>query len=280
MHKLLLFLFVLLAWAVDAQAQPTRGELELLPSDSVTAHEMPVAGRSLAYSATAGTLPLFDPDGRRIAAVFYTAYVTPPDPAHPRPVTFAFNGGPGAASAYLHLGLVGPRRLRFGADGRDGTAPVLEDNPQTWLAFTDLVIIDPIGTGWSRTEKPDDGEHFWGVREDAEVMAKIVALWLARNARSASPKFLLGESYGGLRAAKVASALLQEQGVGIAGIIMISPLLDGGLTFNTGHSALAAALRFPSLAGTDRRRAGDGGPHAGLSGCDFVATRRPDRQRL
>src|SRR6202034_576177 len=101
-------------------------------------------------------------------------------------------------------GMVGPRIAQFGADGHDGANVHLVDNPDTWLAFTDLVLIDPVGTGWSRAAKPDGGSVFWGVRGDAESMAKVVALYLARNSRESSPKFLLGESYGGFRAAKVA----------------------------------------------------------------------------
>jgi carboxypeptidase C (cathepsin A) len=243
----------LLAGALPAAAQPRNGVLDLLPSDSVTTHTLHRPGPPLAYTATAGTLPLFDQEGRRSAAIFYTAYIVPHDGSN-RPVTFVFNGGPGAASAYLHLGMVGPRRLQFGIDGRDGTAPTLQDNPQTWLDFTDLVIIDPLGTGWSRTEKPDDAEHFWGVRQDAEVMAKTISLWLARNARSGSPKFLLGESYGGLRAAKVGSVLLSQQGVAITGIVMVSPLMDGALTFPAQNSALSASLKLPSLAAAEMER--------------------------
>jgi carboxypeptidase C (cathepsin A) len=259
----------LLAGAVPATAQPRGGVLELLPGDSTTTHVLQRPGHPLAYTATAGTLPLFDQDGRRSAAVFYTDYVVHQDGTD-RPVTFVFNGGPGAASAYLHLGLVGPRRLQFGADGRDGTAPALQDNPQTWLDFTDLVIIDPIGTGWSRTEKPDDAEHFWGVRQDAEVMAKTIALWLARNGRSGSAKFLLGESYGGLRAAKVGSVLLSQQGVAIAGIVMVSPLLDGALTFPAQNSALSASLKLPSLAAAEMERQHDFS-QAGLSDAEQFA---------
>ena len=136
--------------------------------------------------------------------MFYTAYVAKDADAARRPLTFAFNGGPGAASVYLNLGLAGPRIVDFGPDGRDGAAAKLVDNPDSWLAFTDLVMIDPIGTGWSRTAKPDDAKAFWGVRSDANVLAKVIALYVAKNSRGASPKYLLGESYGGFRAAKVA----------------------------------------------------------------------------
>src|SRR5690242_14070069 len=138
------------------------GVLRLLPPDAVSDKEITVDGRTIAYTATAGTLPLFDQSGERSASVFYTAYIAKGADAGRRPITFAFNGGPGAASAYLNLGVVGPRIVEFGADNRDGSAARLVDNPDTWLAFTDLVLIDPIGTGWSRTAKPDAAKDFWG----------------------------------------------------------------------------------------------------------------------
>ena len=134
--------------------------LRLLPPDAASDKEITIGGRKIAYTATAGTLSLFDQSGEKTAAVFYTAYVAKDADTARRPVTFAFNGGPGAASVYLNLGFAGPRIVEFGPDGRDGAAAKLVDNPDSWLAFTDLVMIDPIGTGWSRTAKPDDAKNF------------------------------------------------------------------------------------------------------------------------
>ena len=139
-------------------------------------------------------------------------------------------------------------------DGRDAARASLRDNPDTWLAFTDLVLIDPIGTGWSRAVKSDDAKHFWGVRSDADSMAKAIALYIAKNNRAASPKYLFGESYGGFRAAKAARALQRDQGIVIAGIVMLSPLLEGWLTFGDDSSALRAALQLPSLAAAELER--------------------------
>ncbi len=171
-----------------------------------------------------------------------------------RPLTFVFNGGPGAASAFLHLGLVGPRILDFGPDAHDAARAILRDNPDTWLAFTDLVLIDPVGTGWSRAAKSDDAKHFWSVRSDTDAMAKAIALYIAKNNRAASPKYLFGESYGGFRAAKVARALQNDQGITTSGIVMLSPLLEGWLTFGDDQSALQAALQLPSLAAAELER--------------------------
>jgi carboxypeptidase C (cathepsin A) len=229
--------------------------LRLLPGDAVTQHSIEVAGGKLDYTATAGTLSLFDQTGERSAAIYYTAYVAK-GAAASRPLTFVFNGGPGAASAFLNLGLVGPRVAQFGLTNHDGALTKLQDNPDTWLAFTDLVLIDPVGAGWSRPAKADGGNAFWGVRRDADSMAKAIALYVANNARAASPKYILGESYGGFRAAKVARAVQEQQGIVISGIVMLSPLLDGALTFGGTRLALGAALQLPSLAAAELERKG------------------------
>jgi carboxypeptidase C (cathepsin A) len=230
------------------------GVLRLLPPDSTTEHSIDLAsGKNLAYAATAGTLALYDQSGEQTAAVFYTAYVAKNADGAPRPLTFAFNGGPGAASAYLHLGLVGPKILQFG-DRHDAATAQLRSNPQTWLEFTDLVMIDPVGSGWSRAAKSDGNEAFRGVRRDADFFAKVIALYTSRNGRSASPKYLLGESYGGFRAAKVARALQQDQGIAVSGIVMVSPMLEGALQFGGDRFALGAALNLPSLAAAELAR--------------------------
>jgi carboxypeptidase C (cathepsin A) len=230
-----------------------KGVLRLLPADAISEHSIVTSKGRLAYTATAGTLAFYDQSGEQSAAVFYTAYVAK-DAGSNRPLTFVFNGGPGAASAFLHLGLVGPRILDLGPDSRDAAAATTRDNPDTWLNFTDLVLIDPIGTGWSRAVKPDDAKHFWSIRSDAESFAKAIALYVAKNNRAASPKFLFGESYGGFRAAKVARALQRDQGIVISGIVMLSPLLEGWLTFGDDESALRAALQLPSLAAAELER--------------------------
>lgn len=240
------------------QSEPAKGILRLLPADAVTQHSIDTAQGKLAYTATAGTLSFYDQSGEKSAAVFYTAYVAKSlankDAPANRPLTFVFNGGPGAASAFLHLGMVGPRVLDFGPGNNDAARAELHDNPDTWLAFTDLVLIDPIGTGWSRAIKSEDAKHYWNVRSDADAMAKAIALYVAHNNRTASPKYLFGESYGGFRAAKTARALQRDQGIAVSGIVMLSPLLEGWLTFGDDASALRAALKLPSLAAAHLER--------------------------
>src|SRR5215471_15792755 len=241
-------------------SEPRQGEqaresvLRLLPGDSVTEHSVAIPGGELPYTATAGTFSLFDQSGERSAAVYYTAYVAKNAEAANRPVTFAFNGGPGAASAYLNLGVLGPRILEF--PGNDAASARLRDNPATWLAFTDLVMIDPVGAGWSRPAKADGGKAFYGVHPDAQAVAKVIALYLAKNGRGNSPKYILGESYGGFRAAKVAQVLQHDQGIMVSGIVMVSPIIEGGLTFGSSRSALSAALQLPSLAAAELERNG------------------------
>lgn len=231
-----------------------KGALRLLPPKSVTHRKIATDSGPLSYTTTAGTLALHDKSGERVAAVFYVAYVADKTKVIKRPVTFVFNGGPGAASAYLHLGLAGPRLAEFRA-GHEGP-PRLHDNPQTWLQFTDLVMIDPVGSGFSRPVKADGGNAFWGVARDAESLAKAIAQWIADNHRHDSPKFILGESYGGFRAVKVARELRREHGIAVNGIMMVSPLMEGAFTFGGTRFALGAAMQIPSLAAAELERKG------------------------
>ncbi|MCF6370257.1 carboxypeptidase [Rhizobium sp. TRM95001] len=213
------------------------------------------------YQATAGTMDLIGQNGERNAKIFYTAYVMK-DRQADRPVTFAFNGGPGAASAYLHLGLVGPLVLPFKDENADGTQPRLKNNPDSWLSFTDLVLIDPIGTGWSRAVSNDAAERYFNVRQDAESIAKTIALYVHKNNLLTAPKYLLGESYGGYRAAKVAVAMKNSQNIIPAGIVMISPLIEGRFLFGLDQDPLASSLQLPSLAAAELERQGRFTPEA------------------
>lgn len=238
--------------AVREGASP-QGMLDLLPADAVTSHVLKVGDGDLAYEATAGTIAIRGQDGKISAKVFYTAYVS--KSGRQRPLTFAFNGGPGAASAYLHLGFAGPRIVDFGPNGNDGATAQLKDNPESWLRFTDLVFIDPVGTGWSRAA--GNGGEFYGVEQDADAIAKVIALYVQRADRAGAAKYLLGESYGGFRAAKVASTLKERQGILVSGIIMVSPMIEARLIFGATDYPLGAALQLPSIAAAEmeRRRA-------------------------
>ncbi len=260
--QIVALLFALLATSASAQKLDDRLSLEqsapggifsLIPPDSVTQHGLTLSTGMLPYTATAGTLDLLGQNGERSAKIYYTAYVANDRPKD-RPLTFVFNGGPGAASAYLHLGLVGPRVLEFGERQDDATQPTLHDNPDSWLAFTDLVLIDPIGTGWSRAASNDIATGFYGIRRDAESLAKVIALYAQKNGRVPSPKYLVGESYGGFRALKVASALKDIQGMLVSGIVMVSPMIEGRFLWSARDDPLTAALRLPSLSAAELER--------------------------
>ena len=173
-----------------------------LPADKSVPQTMELNGKTLKYTATVGTLPVKNSDGKPVGEVVFTSYTM--DPAGPggRPVTFAFNGGPGAASVYLNLGAIGPKRVDFGAEGQSASDPAtLKDNPGTWLDFTDIVFIDPIGTGFSKSLVPLDETKklFWGPDQDIAYLSKIVYDWLVKNGRLESRKYIVGESYGGYR---------------------------------------------------------------------------------
>ena len=224
------------------------GVLALLPEDSVTKHVLTLGAQKLAYTATAGTLALRDDKGERSASVFYTAYTLQGTDAKTRPVSFFFNGGPGAGSAFLHLGAAGPAVLQFPEQETDGVNAKLIDNAETWLPFTDMVFIDAVGTGWSRPAKLEEAvKEFWGVKQDATACAKAVALWLAKNGRTGSPKYLIGESYGGVRSIKTARDLQNDQGLMVNGIVMISPLIEWPFLEGTDDNPVADALHLPSF---------------------------------
>lgn len=193
-----------------------------------TQHELALDGKKLAYTATAGTLVLREEDGKEKASVFYVAYLRNGtiDPAQ-RAVTFAFNGGPGSSSVWLHLGALGPKRVDLGPDGLGSSPPFrLVDNPSTWLEFTDLVFVDPVTTGFSRAAPGEKDDAYHGVDGDVKSVAEFIRLWTTRNARWASPKFLAGESYGTTRAAALAERLSDAHGLYVNGIVLVSAVLD------------------------------------------------------
>ena len=230
------------------QAKPAGGDpASHLPPDSVTQHTITLGGQQLAYKATAGTLPLFGAKGEIAAKIFYVSYVLDNVPA--RPVTFAFNGGPGASAAFLHMGAMGPRVVPFTENGAEPMLPVqLVGNADSWLAFTDLVFVDPVGTGYSRAATGgEDAEHaFWGVDKDADSITEFVNLYLARNERELAPVYLAGESYGGFRAALLSDRLLAK-GVQVKGAIMISPALEFSMLRGEEFTILPFTFALPSL---------------------------------
>ncbi len=192
----------------------------------VTHHQITVSGKALKYTATAGRLPIKRADGKIEAEMFFVAYTLDGQDASTRPLTFAFNGGPGSASIWLHMGALGPRRVVMQPDGFMPPAPYrVEDNQYTILDKSDLVMVDAIGTGFSRAEDKEMFKKFWGVKGDIEAFSEFIRLFITRNERWSSPLYLLGESYGTTRAAGVAG-YLADRGIAFNGITLLSTVLN------------------------------------------------------
>jgi carboxypeptidase C (cathepsin A) len=243
--------------AAATPASPPAAEQHRLPPDSTTRQTLDLPGRRLAFAATAGSIRLFDDKGEPQADIAYTAYQL--DGADPvtRPVTFLFNGGPGAASAYLQLGAAGPWRLAINGDAAISSGPpVVLPNAETWLDFTDLVFIDPVGTGYSRFVAAGDDvrKRMFSVDGDVSSIAVTIRRWLEKYDRLLSPKFVAGESYGGIRGPKIVRNLQLEQGVGVKGLILVSPLLD--FREFSGSSILQYVWSLPTMAAVAREAKG------------------------
>lgn len=206
-------------WArppVDEQTSVSRG--------SVT-----VRGQRIGYTATAGTLTIRDDQGRPTASVFYTAYTRDGAASNRRPVTFFYNGGPGSATVWLHMGSFAPVRVQTGSPEYIRPAPYgFGPNPDSLIDVTDMVFIDAIGAGWSRPLGDKTGRDFWGVDQDANAFAAAIERYTTINGRWSSPKFLFGESYGTLRNGAVA-AILEEDGLSLNGIVYLSSILNYGV---------------------------------------------------
>lgn len=235
---------------------------------STTKHVLSLPRGKLRYTAIAQWQPLYERE-KAIAELFHVAYLVEHQGIAPRPLTFVFNGGPGAASAYLHMGALGPQRIAFGAQGSLPRPPVkVVDNLESWLSFTDLVFVDPVGTGFSRavlpekdqakeakadeqpkSEQPEQKEtEFWEVERDLKALAEFIQTFLSKQNRWLSPIFIAGESYGGFRVAKLARQLQQNFGVGLSGAILISPALEFSLLEGTDYNLTSWATVLPSMA--------------------------------
>lgn len=242
-----------------AAAAPGDGNgfhLPPFPADAHVAQSTTVDGRTLKYTATVGTLPVRDDTGKVIAQVMFTAYTMP---GKNRPVTFAVNGGPGASSVYLNLGAIGPKKVNFGVQGDTPSAPAtLQDNPGTWLGFTDLVFIDPVGTGFSRAlvDQKQAVKDFYSTDNDIKYLSRIIYDWLAQNGRLESRKYLVGESYGGFRGPRITYYLQTELGVAMNGLVLLSPYLDPASYDNGNVSPLPWMLTLPAIAAAHLEREG------------------------
>ena len=213
----------------------------------VTQHRARIGGSVIAYTATAGTMLMKNDADEPIALFGYTAYTKDGEDPRTRPIMFAYNGGPGSASAWLHMGILGPKRtvlrdLEYNTQGPFRTV----ENEFSILDQADLVMIDPVGTGFSRPVGKGEGKDFWGVDQDIESVSDFIVRFLNDHGRWSAPKFILGESYGGMRTAGVSQALLEKHDVALNGIILLSPYLD----FGSGHAGVTLDVPYVNFLST------------------------------
>jgi carboxypeptidase C (cathepsin A) len=261
----------------SSSSEPAAKPNPELPAHVETHHTIQLGQRSLDYRAVAETIALNDAKGGKTASIFTIAYLADPKPGQTRPVAFLFNGGPGAAAVFLHLGAVGPRIMEPVPTGAVPDPPVrIVDNPSTWLDFTDLVFVDPVGTGFSRGEGKEENpsKPFWNVHADIESLDSVVRLWLTKHERWASPVYLVGESYGGFRVGAMAKSLERDEGITPNGIVMISPALDTTLLNPDPAAIVYGAVELPSYATSLAALAGnakfDAGPVEQFALTDYL----------
>lgn len=260
----------MLCLAVLAAGAAARDDL---PERVETRHTVTAAGRALDYRAVAETIGLTDQKGEPSASIFTVSYLADAPAGQARPVAFVFNGGPGAAAVFLHLGALGPRVLDTPPNGAVPSPPFrLVDNPATWLAFADLVFVDPVGTGFSRGRGKDENpdKPFWNVRSDLNSLGAVVRRWLIRHDRWSAPVYLVGESYGGLRAAALARTLARDIGVTVSGLALVSPALNTAILHPDISNTLAHAFALPSYAATAAAFAGKSAAESGAAAERFA----------
>lgn len=239
------------------QNSSSAAEPHRLPPDSTTKQTLELPGRTLNFAATAGSIRVFDGKGAPLADIAYTSYQLDGADRATRPVTFLFNGGPGASSAWLQFGAVGPWRLPLDGEALSPSAsPEVKPNAETWLDFTDLVFIDPVSTGYSRfvASGEDARKSFYSVDGDVNAIALVIRRWLEKHDRLTSPKYVAGESYGGIRGPKVVRQLQLKHGIGVRGLILVSPLLD--FREFAGTSLLQYVATLPSYVAVARETKG------------------------
>jgi len=235
----------------EEAAAETKAE-EPQAESNTTQHSVRIDGVTIRYSATAGLALIYNDDEKPIGTFGYTAYIKNgvDDPAR-RPIMFAYNGGPGSASIWLHMGVLGPRRVPVVDTKVTGPAPFgAVNNEFSILDVADLVMMDPVGTGYARPVGEGTGEDFWGVDPDIAAASQFIARFITDNDRWNSPKFVLGESYGGIRTGGVAYKLLTDHGMGLNGVILVSPFMDAAAARDRFAMDLPHALYLPTLAAT------------------------------
>ncbi|CAI3953955.1 Carboxypeptidase C (cathepsin A) (Kex1) (PDB:1AC5) [Commensalibacter communis] len=231
----------------NTDTQTAQNRFALLPQDTITHHKLTLADQTIPYTAHAGTLFIRNDKAEITAKLFFVAYTMNNVKDSNRPISFFFNGGPGAGSSFLNLGAAGPEVINFPQNNpTDGAHAIREANKDSWLPFTDMVFIDAVDTGYSLSADPDKApKDFYTSKQDAKTFAKVIQLYLSKSDRKDPPVWLVGESYGGLRSILVANDLQKNQNIFVRGIIMISPAIEMGF-LDQSDNPMANAFILPS----------------------------------
>jgi carboxypeptidase C (cathepsin A) len=256
-----IFLFLSMSFAAAAasadtkSAEPAAKEAAVdkkMPEPVVREATVEIAGKKIPYRVTTGKLQLKQDDGKPRASIFHVSYErTDVKDFTARPVLFAFNGGPGSSAVWLHIGVLGPKIIQLPGDGTSAPPPPVRitDNPQSILDVCDLVFVDPVSTGYSRTENDAKPSDFHGLDEDVESVGDFIRRWVSEHDRWASPKYLLGESYGGIRAAGLSQHLQSRYGMHLNGVVLLSSLLDFATLQEAPGNDLSDLIFLPSFTG-------------------------------
>ncbi len=247
--------FVSLSFAADHADDNGKASAAEAPQARtwVTEHEARIGGKKIEYTVTAGTMLMRNDEDEPQALIGYTAYVAKGQNRNRRPIMFAYNGGPGSASIWLHMGILGPQRAVVTDAGFSNNGPYRRvNNEYSIIDETDLVMIDPVGTGFARAVGDAKGEDFWGVDQDIKSISEFIVQYLNENGRWASPKYILGESYGGMRSGGVAFYLLNNHFVALDGVVLVSPFMEFTAGFSGMGIDLPHVMFLPTLAATAR----------------------------
>lgn len=251
MSRTVMVFFCLLAVGLPLFGQADAKPKLVAEKNVRTEHSVTIGGQKISYVADAGTLPIKAEDGKVTANIFFVSYTRPAKDLATRPITFCFNGGPGSSSVWLHLGAFGPRRVQLTPKGEAPAPPGrVVENADSILDVTDLVFIDPVSTGYSRAADAKDAKQFHGVEEDIRSVGEFIRLYMTREGRWESPRFLAGESYGTTRAANLVNHMQNRYGMYFNGVVLLSTVLNfETLIFNEGND-LPYILFLPSYTAT------------------------------
>ena len=235
-----------------AEESPSKGNKKVPEAAVITTqHELRVDGQLIKYTASAGTLLMTNENDDPTALMGFTAYVRDGGDPGKRPIMFAYNGGPGSASIWLHMGILGPQRAVAADTGFGDNGPFQRvDNEFSIIDEVDLVMIDPVGTGFSKPVGKGKGKDFWGVDQDISSVSAFIVKYVTENGRWASPKFVLGESYGGIRTGGVAYYLLSNHMMALNGVVLVSPFMEMTTGFSGMGIDLPHVLFLPTFATT------------------------------